>query len=163
LVTGSWEADFAEYFAARAVALRRLAYALCADWHTAEDLVQATFLKLYPRWRRIRAETVDAYVRRTLVNTYLSRRRALRREQVFADIPDSAAPDRESVEALDIGRALARLPLGQRVLVVLRYLEDVSVAETAAMLGISEGTVKSQTARAARTLRAALGSYAQRE
>ena len=60
------DAEFADYFAARAAALRRVAYALCGDWHAAEDLVQATFLQLYRHWRRIRGETLDAYARALL-------------------------------------------------------------------------------------------------
>ena len=56
----AWEADFAEFFAARAPALRRLAYALCGDWHTAEDIVQGAFVQLYRHWRRVRPESADA-------------------------------------------------------------------------------------------------------
>jgi len=60
-----WEADFAEFFTARASSLRRLAYALCGDWHTAEDIVQGAFVRLYRQWRRVRPETADAYIRRS--------------------------------------------------------------------------------------------------
>lgn len=159
----SWEAEYSEYFAVRAVALRRLAYALCGDWHLSEDLVQGTFLKLYQHWPRIRGETVDAYSRRILVNTYLSRVRRLRGEQVVADVPDRAAAEVQVTEAVDLGRAMAALTPKQRTLVALRFIEDVSVAETAGLLGISEGTVKSQTSRATRTLRAQLGVYTHSE
>src|SRR5512138_2363420 len=86
------DAGFAEYFTARATVLRRLAYALCGDWHGAEDLVQITFVKLYRHWRRVRAETADAYARRILVNTYLSHRRGLRREASVPEVPDRPAP-----------------------------------------------------------------------
>ncbi len=61
------EAEFAEYFTARAAGLRRLAYTLCGDWHTADDLVQTTFIKLYRHWNRMHVQSVDAYVRRILV------------------------------------------------------------------------------------------------
>jgi RNA polymerase sigma-70 factor (sigma-E family) len=150
------DAEFAAYFAARATALRRLAYALCGDWHAAEDLVQVTFLRLYRHWRRLRGETLDAYARRTLVNAFLSDRRRRRRETVVADPPERAARDADPAAAVDLRRALATLPPRQRAMVVLRHLEDLPVAEVAALLGLAEGTVKSQTARGVAALRAAL-------
>ena len=156
-MTGSgWEHDYAEYFAARVTGLRRLAYGLCGDWHRAEDLVQATFLQLYRHWRGIRTETVDAYARRTLVNTFLSDRRNRRREAVSASPPDRAAPCTDPSQAMDLNRALTGLPPQQRAAVVLRHLEDLPVAEVAALLGVAEGTVKSQTARGVQALRVAL-------
>jgi RNA polymerase sigma-70 factor (sigma-E family) len=152
-----WESDYAAYFAARAPALRRLAYALSGDWHTAEDLVQVTFVKLYRHWNRIRPESLDAYVRRILVNTFHSLRRDTRREMVVAEPPDGAtAPGRDPHERIDLGRALALLPPRQRAMVVLRHLEDMSVADVADLLGVAEGTVKSQTSRAVESLRRVL-------
>jgi RNA polymerase sigma-70 factor (sigma-E family) len=156
MTDADWEHDFAEYFAARVTALRRLAYGLCGDWHRAEDLVQVTFLRLYRHWRRIRTETVDAYARRTLVNAFLTDRRDRRREDVSASPPDRAAPCTDPSQAVDLSRALAGLPAQQRAAVVLRHLEDLPVAEVAALLGVAEGTVKSQTARGVQALRAAL-------
>lgn len=163
MARASWEAEYSEYFALRAVPLRRLAYVLCGDWHLSEDLVQGTFLKLYQHWPRIRAETVDAYTRRVLINSYLSKTRRLRGEQIVAEVPDRAAAEVSVTEAVDLGRAMAVLTPKQRTLLALRFIEDVSVAETAGLLGISEGTVKSQTFRAARTLRAYLGVYTHSE
>jgi RNA polymerase sigma-70 factor (sigma-E family) len=154
------DAEFVAYFTAQVVRLRRLAYALCDDWHLAEDLVQHTFLKLYRRWRRVSSDTLDAYARRILVNAYLTHRRDRRREQVVAEPPDRTATTADAVTSIDIGRALAALPPRRRALIVLRYLEDVSVAEAAVLLGIAEGTVKSQTAKAIQTLRAVLDSPA---
>jgi RNA polymerase sigma-70 factor (sigma-E family) len=150
------DADFVEFFNSRVGRLRRLAYALCGNWHLAEDLVQHTFLKLFRHWRRAQTETLDAYVRRILVNAYLSHRRDHRREHVTAEPPDRTTMLPDSATRVDLGRALAGLPPRQRALVVLRHLEDMSVAETAMLLGITEGTVKSQTARAIQSLRAAL-------
>jgi DNA-directed RNA polymerase specialized sigma24 family protein len=95
------KSEYADYFAARAVHLRRLAYALSGDWHLAEDLVQHTFLQLYRHWRRIDTTTVDAYARRTLVNAYLSHRRSRRRETVLADPPDSGSPYPDVAAQLD--------------------------------------------------------------
>lgn len=148
------DAEFAAYFAGRVSAVRRLAYALCGDWHTADDLVQTTFVKVYPRWRRVRGGSVDAYVRKVLVNTYLNHLRKHRRERVFADVPDRPAPEVETHE--DLGRALRNLPAQQRAVVVLRHLEDLSVAEVAEVLQVAEGTVKSQANRGLAALRSAL-------
>lgn len=150
------ESEYADYFAVRAASLRRLAYGLCGDWHLAEDLTQHTFLQLYRHWKRLEPATLDAYSRRTLVNAFLSHRRLRRREHVVAEPPERAAPIVESGTKLDIRRALAELPPRQRALVVLRHLEDISVAEAAELLGIAEGTVKSQTARGLDKLRAVL-------
>lgn len=156
-----WERDFSDYFAARGQRLRRTAYALCGDWHVAEDLVQATFVRLYRHWRRLRTETLDSYVRRTLVNLYLTRRKAARRERIVADVPERPARESGSTEdRVDLGRALTGLSPRQRAMVVLRYLEDLPVAEVAALLGLAEGTVKSQTARGVQALRTALGQPA---
>jgi len=156
------DADFAAYFAARVSAVRRLAYALCGDWHTADDLVQATFVKVYPRWRRVHGPAVDGYVRRVLVNTYLSHLRKHRREQIVADVPDVAVagPERVAGPAShdDLGPALRRLPPQQRAVVVLRHLEDLSVAEVAELMQVAPGTVKSQSARGIAALRASLSS-----
>lgn len=150
------DAEFSDYFAARAVALRRLAYALSGDWHAAEDLVQVTFLRLYRNWRRIRGETIDAYARKVLVNAFLSDRRQRRRETVLAAPPEVAVRGPDGAAVVDVRRALAALPAQQRAMVVLRHLEDLPVAEVAALLGVAEGTVKSQTARGVATLRPAL-------
>lgn len=151
----SWESDYADYFTARSVPLRRLAFTLSGDWHLADDLVQHTFLQLYRHWRRVEGTTLDAYTRRVLVNAFLSHRRKYKREQVVAAPPDTAARGDED-PGDDIGAALAALPPRQRALVVLRHLEDMSVADAAQLLGISEGTVKSQTSRALDKLRVAL-------
>jgi RNA polymerase sigma-70 factor (sigma-E family) len=154
----SWESEYADYFAARSVSLRRLAYGLSGDWHLADDLVQHTFLQLYRHWRRVDKATLDAYTRRVLVNGYLSHKRRYRREQIVSTPPDTtvwAEPQHD-----DIGAALACLPPRQRALVVLRHLEDMSVADAAELLGITQGTVKSQTARALDKLRATLATLA---
>jgi RNA polymerase sigma-70 factor (sigma-E family) len=154
----AWDDDFSEYFVSRGAKLRRMAYMLCGDWHEAEDLVQATFVRLYRRWRSLREETLDAYAYRTLVNVFLTGRKRSQREQVAADIPESAAQEAISGVRVDLARALAELPPQQRAAVVLRHLTDMSVAEVADMMGVAEGTVKSQTARGVQALRFTLGS-----
>ncbi|MBM2615964.1 SigE family RNA polymerase sigma factor [Actinoplanes sp. LDG1-06] len=148
------DAEFAAYFAARLPATRRLAYALCGDWHTADDLVQTTFVKLYPHWRKVQDTSIDAYVRRSLVNTFLTHRHRHRREEVVAEVPERPAPEAELHD--DLGRALRALPAQQRAVVVLRHLEDLSIAEVAELLQIAEGTVKSQASRGITALRAAM-------
>lgn len=157
MASPGWERDYAEYFAARAQSLRRLAYAMCGDWHQAEDLVQATFIRLYRSWRRIRKETLDAYARRVLINVFLSGARAKGREHSVADVPDHPDPHARDTETrLDLATALSGLPPQQRAMVVLRYLEDLPIAEVARLLKVAEGTVKSQTNRAVTALRAGL-------
>jgi RNA polymerase sigma-70 factor (sigma-E family) len=151
-----WEDQFVEYFRVRAQPLRRLAYSLCGDWHTAEDLVQLTFVQLYRRWPRVREESVDAYARQIVVNAFLTHRRVRRHEWLTAEPPERAATRADPAESLAVRRALADLGPRQRAAVVLRYLEDLPVAEVAALLGVSEGTVKSQTARAIQSMRGAL-------
>jgi RNA polymerase sigma-70 factor (sigma-E family) len=145
------EAELDEYFAARAVAMRRTAYLVVPDWQTAEDMVQATFVKLYLHWPSIRLETVDADARRALVNQCLSHLRRHRRETLTDRVPEAAAPSSES--RLDLTTALALLPPSQRAVVALRFLDDLSVADTAAAMGVAEGTVKSHASRALDTLR----------
>ena len=156
VVRADWEGQFAEYFSVRAQPLRRLAYSLCGDWHTAEDLVQLTFVRLYRRWPHIRDESVDAYTRRALVNAFLTHRRSRRRESLVAEPPEQAAGGGDLTDSLTVRRALADLAPRQRAAVVLRYLEDLPVAEVASLLGITEGTVKSQTARAIQSMRGVL-------
>ena len=147
---------FADYFATRSDAMRRTAYLLCGDWHRAEDLVQVAFTKLYLAWKRIaHREAMDAYARQTLVRTFLSERRLgwFRRESVSDDPADTPVAGHGPEDRLVLLDALRRVPPGQRAVLVLRYWEDMSVAETATALKCSTGTVKSQAARGLQTLR----------
>lgn len=153
----SEETAYREYVTLRMDVLRRTAYLLCHNWHTADDLVSTTLVKLYDKWRRARqAENIDAYVRAMLVNAWLDeRRRPWRREVPAERLPDVAAvapPPRG--EDADLIALLRALPKRRRAVLVLRFYLDHSVEETAEVLGISTGTVKSQTARALETLRA---------
>ena len=156
------EEEFAAYMDARRQGLLRTAYLLTGDRHTAEDLVQTALAKLYLSWDKVhRREAVDGYVRRILVHEHTSLwRRAWKRREVSTDrVPD--APDRASRESpdvdVDVSEALwavvRSLPRRQRAVVVLRYYEELSEAETAQTLGVSVGTVKSQASRAMDTLR----------
>jgi RNA polymerase sigma-70 factor (sigma-E family) len=154
------DAAFEAYFAARSDAMRGTAYLLCGDWHRAEDLVQQTFTKLYLAWRRIkRHEAMDAYTRQTLVRTFISERRRgwFKHEAVGEPATEVMAPvSGLPEERLVLLEALAKVPPKQRAVLVLRYWEDASIEQTAALLGCSEGTVKSQAARGLQTLRGLL-------
>ncbi|MBM7516102.1 SigE family RNA polymerase sigma factor [Nocardioides nitrophenolicus] len=146
---------FEEYVAARGPALWRSAWLLTGDRHRAEDLVQTALLKCWRRWDRIAdPQAVDAYVRRTMVTTYTDWwRRRWNGEVPTGELPEPAAGEVDPGVRQDVVAALARLPRGQRAVVVLRYFDDLTEAQTAAALGIGIGTVKSQTSRALRTLR----------
>jgi RNA polymerase sigma-70 factor (sigma-E family) len=154
-------ADFEAWMTARQPALLRTACLLTGETHTAEDLVQTSLAKIYLAWDRISdREHVDAYARKVLVNEYRSlwRRAWRRREHVADEIPEPAQPAGQPTAEYD-GRTqalwsfVATLPPKQRAVVVLRYYEELSEAETAAVLGISTGTVKSQASRALAALR----------
>ena len=144
------DAAFSEFYAARAAALRRVAYVITRDWHGAEDVTQRAFVKIYRAWPRIQSPGLEAYARRAVVNealTHVGRRRDL----VVEAVPDRPAAEDASV--VDLDAALAALPAQQRAVIALRFVDDRSVAETADALGIAEGTVKSHTAKAIATLR----------
>ncbi len=154
------EQGFTDYFASRSGALRGTAYLLCGDFHRAEDIVQTTFVKLYRAWHRVVAhDTIDAYTRRILVRTYLdeNRRGFFFREKPTADHADVSAPPAGSPEVrLVLLRALGQVPPRQRAALVLRYWEDLSVEDTARVMGCTQGTVKSQTSRGLDALRGAV-------
>ena len=153
------DAEFSAYMAARQPSLLRTAYLLTGDPHTAEDLVQTTMAKLYLSWDKVqRRERVDGYARRILVNEHNSLwRRAWRRREVPMDVvpdhqPSPAPPDQAGNDAL--WKFVQGLPPKQRAVIVLRYYEELSEAETADVLGVSVGTVKSQASRALASMRA---------
>jgi RNA polymerase sigma-70 factor (sigma-E family) len=152
------QADFEAYVAARAAALRRTAYLLCGDWHQAEDVVQNALTKLYLAWRRVeKRDGIDAYARQIVVRCVLDeRRRGWRRERPVLVLPDVVGVDPSSDDREILLAALAAVPPQQRAVLVLRYWDDVSIAETASMLGISEGAVKSASSRGLDNLRRAL-------
>jgi RNA polymerase sigma-70 factor (sigma-E family) len=149
--------EFAEFFSARFEGARRIAYAMCGSWPDAEEIAQAAFVKVYARWAKIRIETVDAYLRTVLTRVFLdTKRRGRAREQVVAELPDMMAPpDAGPAERMALRTALLSVPPGQRAVLVLRFVADLSVEQVAEALGCSTGTVKSQTARGLASLRAA--------
>lgn len=157
------EQEFAEYFLARREAVRRMAFLICGDWYRADDLAQTAFVALHRRWRKVRDRgALDAYLRRTLVRAAIDEsRRPWRREHSVNAVPEAPAPDEAPGEAVPTREALLdglrRVPPRQRAVLVLRFLEGLSVADVATTLRCSEGTVKSQTARGLDALREALG------
>ncbi len=148
--------EFTEYVTARLPWLGRVAYLLCQDRHRAEDLVQTTITRLYVHWRRAAAaDNLDGYVRTVLVRVYLSDQSTAwsQRVRLLPVVPDDITGLADLDADLDVRAALALLAPRQRAAIVLRYYCDLSVDQTAAILGCSAGTVKSQTARGLAALR----------
>jgi RNA polymerase sigma-70 factor (sigma-E family) len=150
-------ASFEEYVRARSAGLGRVAYLLTGDAHLAEDLVQLTLIRVAGHWERISAaRDPDQYVRRVLYTQHVSWWRRVRLEAVPAaelrDVPAEDFTGRLAV-GLAVRAALLRLPPRQRAVIVLRYFEDLTEAQTAQALGVAVGTVKSQSRDALARLR----------
>ena len=144
---------FTAYVVARREHLRRVAYLLCGDHATAEDLVQTTLTKLYLAWPRVsRMDAPEAYARRVLVTSHidLTRKPWWSRERSMSDaMPERAVDAGLGAEERDgLLAAVGQLPPSMRRIVVMRHLWGYGVRETAEVLRCSEGTVKSQTAAA---------------
>lgn len=150
--------DFAEFAEAVSPRLRRMAFLLCGDWHSADDLVQSALTKVFVSWRRIRRrDMAHAYAARTLVNTYLADRRMKRPAEVLTGtVPERPVEPPAPETRMVLLGALASLPPRSRAVVVLRYWADMSVEQVAAVLGCSTGNVKSQSSRALVKLREVL-------
>jgi RNA polymerase sigma-70 factor (sigma-E family) len=169
---GDARADFGAFVEARIGALLRYAHVLTGDRHRAEDLVQSALASSYRHWRRIDHNDVERYVRKAILNGHLSwwRNRGRTRASSVEDVAlyaDAHNPDAPADAGLDLRdelwRQLADLPPRQRAVIVLRYYEDLTEAETAARMQTSVGTVKSQHAKALRTLRAAMAERDSRQ
>ncbi|MFB4309769.1 SigE family RNA polymerase sigma factor [Actinomadura sp. GTD37] len=148
--------DYAAYVTERSPRLLRTAYLLCRDWGQAEDLLQTALVKAWRAWRRVGADP-DPYVYRILVNTHASWAKRRWRGERPTDAPPEEADRADAMGAAEdkavLWAALGRLPPGQRAAVVLRYFEDLTEPQVAAILGCSVGTVKSQTSKALAKLR----------
>ncbi len=154
-------AAFERFAAAQLSSLLRPAYYLTGDWHLAQDLVQATLVKMCGAWGRLKPD-VDrvAYARTVLVNVYRDHVRSERRRSGLLR-NFSASPPAEAVDVAERDyqrELLMQLPPKQRAVVVLRFLEDLSIQQTADCLGVTTGTVKSQTSDALSALRAAIAN-----
>jgi RNA polymerase sigma-70 factor (sigma-E family) len=146
---------FEEFVHATGDRILRAAVLLCGDHHLAEDLTQTTFAKVYAAWPSVsRADSPIAYTRKVLLRTFLSHRRLRRSaEWPVVDVPERAAHEPDHGTRLDLLAALRRLPPQDRAVLVLRYWEDLSVARTAELLGIREGTCRVRAVRALDRLR----------
>ena len=138
--------------------LRRTAYLMCGDWDQASDHVQEGLIRVYVAWPRLtRAGGEYAYARRAVLSASIDHARRRSSSEVVGDPVADVPSEQDVAESVSaraaVMSALADLPPRQRACVVLRYYEDLSVADTAAALGCSEGTVKSQTSRALVSLR----------
>jgi RNA polymerase sigma-70 factor (sigma-E family) len=158
---GDDRGEFTRWARARQPQLLRAAVLLTGDVGRAEDLVQEALVKVAARWGRLRDTNPDAYARTVLYHDHISWWRR-RRHEVVTDVPDVARPQRGSAEQrLVVRRALAHLTPRQRAVIVLRYFDDLTERETAQVLGVSVGTVKSQTHLALRRLREAAPELAE--
>lgn len=162
------DSEFGEFVVGRWAQLLRTAYLLTGDQHAAEDLVQTSLERTYVAWRRVStADNPDAYVRRILINTHARRFRRARVEHLagptaagagIADGGQAREPHQQDQmtladDRLALLRALGQLPARQRAVVVLRYWEDLSESQVAAVMQCSVGTVKSQAAKGLAKLR----------
>ncbi len=153
------EQGYVDFVTARQTHLRRIAYAVCGDWHQADDLLQTALTKLYVAWPRLQRDgREEAYVRQIIVRANVDEhRRPWRRESV--GLPESERAARADLPVEDrsaLFEALQALPVMQRKVVVLRHWLGLSVAETAHELRISQGTVKSHSHRGLAALRGVL-------
>ena len=148
-------ADFDAFVAASSPRLLRTAYLLTHNWASAEDLLQSALAKSWFAWGRVDGNP-EPYVRTIMVTTYVSWwRRRWHGELPSASLPEQPVRDQmvQADDRADLWVALGRLPPRQRAVVVLRFYEDLTEADTAAALGVSVGTVKSQTSKALARLR----------
>jgi RNA polymerase sigma-70 factor (sigma-E family) len=159
-VSAESDEEFREFMRGRWPAMVRLAYGLTGDLGHAEDVAQAAFARAYASWSRVaRTGNPDAYVRRIVINENNTRFRKRRVTERLVDaVPEQAGyPSPGPADALGdseaLLKALRRLGPRQRAVIVLRFWMDMSEAETAAALGCSVGTVKSQASRALAALR----------
>lgn len=153
------DVGFAGFVREHTPALLRTAYLLTGNAQHAEELVQETLVRLYPKWERVAAADVPlAYVRRSLTNGYINhQRRAARREFAYQDVPERVDPRDDLSQLADrdeIWTRLRDLPERQRAALVLRFFEDLSDEDTAAALGCRVGTVRSLISRGLASLRA---------
>ncbi|MEU4191489.1 SigE family RNA polymerase sigma factor [Kribbella sp. NPDC026611] len=152
------EAEFTEFASTMIRRLRRTAYLMCGDWHRAEDAAQDALVKVYRRWHRIdRTQGLNSYAHQCLVTSVFDQARKPWRREQLSDVEDTSMPLPDPSGAVDtrllVVQALATLTPSQRACVVLRHFADLSIEQTADVLGIGTGGVKSQTSRGLARLR----------
>lgn len=156
--------DFAEFVRSAMPGLLRYGHALTGNPHDGADLVQSVLEKIGSRWSAVTRKDGDplAYARKAMANAHVSRWRRIRRESLVAAIPDREwATAHYAFEDEPLWDALRALPARQRAVIVLRYYEGLTEAEIAHALGVTAGTVKSQTSKAMTTLRGTLAACAE--
>ncbi|MGH3445622.1 MAG: sigma-70 family RNA polymerase sigma factor [Nocardioidaceae bacterium] len=149
------DAEFTAFVHATGSRLERAGLLLTGDAYLAEDLVQVTYAKVFAAWRRVKGDPL-AYARSTLLHAYISHRRLRRNTELPTDrvlSHESPRADHSAAERLDVLDALAVLPALDRAVLVLRYWEDLSVADVARDLDLSETAVRTRALRALRRLR----------
>ena len=155
-------AAFSEFASSRSASLFRTAYLVIGDYQLAQDLVQESLVKTYLAWPRLRDVTnAAAYTRRVIVTTCVSwRRRRSFTERPANHIPDTSVPDQTTLlpEQGELWAAVRQLPPRQRAAVVLRFSEDLSLAQTAELMGCSVGSVKRHTSLGLDKLRVEMGA-----
>lgn len=155
------EASFVEFAQTARARLRRTAFLLCGDWDQASDFVQEGLIRVYVRWPRlVKSGGELAYARKAVVSAFLDHARRRSSTEISVEPDPELASEEDLATSVatreSLMRGLASLAPRQRACVVLRYFEDLSVADTAALLRCTEGTVKSQTSRALFSLRTML-------
>ena len=146
---------FEEFVRATGDRLYRTALGLCGNHHLAEELTQSTYAKVYASWSRVSsADSPIAYTRTVMLRTFISQRRSRRiAEHPVADLPEAPADAPDVTARLGLLAAMRHLSPPDRTVLVLRYWEDLSVTETAELLGIRQSTCRTRTTRALRRLR----------
>jgi RNA polymerase sigma-70 factor (sigma-E family) len=156
--------EFEEFVVGRQRALFRYAYLLIGDRGLAEDLLQEALTTTFTRWGKLRdSANAEAYTRRVITNKATSwfRRKGWRAERPRDDMPAGLPAKADDMTTrMWLWSEVRKLPTQQRAVLVLRFFEDLSLAETARVLGCTEGTVKSQANRALTKLRSGLGPEA---
>ena len=151
--------EFTSFVVGSQPGLRRTAFLMCGDWAMASDFVQEALIRVYRHWPRLRGDAeARSYARKCVVSVVIdAKRRRSSTEVPVAEVRDVGGPDdaERSADRELLTRCLAQVPARQRACLVLRHYDDLSVSEVAAVLGISDGTVKSQTARGLTALQAA--------
>lgn len=154
-------ADFGEFVEARSSALLRSAVLLCGERQSAEDLVQETFAKMYAIWGSRRLDNAAAYAHTTMVRTFISGRRRRSSSEMLLDAlpeaPNQANAGADVALRLDLFAALSELAPIDRAVLVLRFLDDLDVASTGALLGLTPNAVRSRTTRALSRVREHIG------
>ncbi len=152
------QAEFTAYATQAVPRLRATAFLMCRDWHLADDLTQNALTKLFLAWSKVsKAEDVDAYARKVLLRSYLDHHRRRATTEVVTSTFDGAAAGESPDLRMTLVDALRLLKPQDRAVVVLRYWEDYSVEQVAAMLDLREATVRARSMRALGKLREALG------